>query len=162
MTATLTPSNLTETRSLVLSTMLRPVGEIERHVKTYSSTAVAKMIRDTFRKLGWLKFLSVTKGGYSLGTRIEWKRGLWGSEFGGSFGVWMCERRRSEVEAYARGDTSDRHGMCFCTECRQMEAARRAVAVRVSYVLRKMFGESFGDRSDISSDYFDADYTFHP
>jgi hypothetical protein len=131
------------------------LSTIEKRGRLYGSD-LSKAIRDLFRSLGWGKFFRVTKGCWSLGPSIEWANGFQP--------VWVCDRTAAQYAAARVSNTWMNVPHCFCPTCKHREAQKFAIARRVSYVLNLAFadGRPFGDRSDSQSDYFDADYTFHP
>jgi hypothetical protein len=118
----------------------------------------AKQIRDLFRSLGWSRYFRVTKRCWSLGPSIEWAKGYKPE--------WYCDRIQAQR---AERSTSPRWfeiGICHCPTCKHREAQQRAISRRVAYVLNLAFHKEatrpIGDHSDSTTDYFDADYTFHP
>jgi hypothetical protein len=131
-------------------------ARVPRTTSRLYGSARSKAIRDVFRAIGWGKFFSVTKGGHSLGTSIDWAKGF--------SPVWSCEEHERRRQDAGRAHLYVPVPVCLCATCKRRQAQRDAVRRRVHYVLNQAFadGREFGDRSDTMSDYFDADYTFHP
>lgn len=118
----------------------------------------AKQIRDLFRALGWSRYFRIRKGSWSLGPSIDWTDDY--------RPVWECDHTQQVRAERLRSSAYSPPPYCVCETCTYRRAQREAIGKRVHYVLNKAFhkeGERpVGDHSDIQTDYFDADYTFHP
>lgn len=130
-------------------------GIVNNPARLYGAERAAA-IRALFRSLGWGKFFRITKGCWTLGTDIEWAKGM--------APQWFCDRVMALREQRNTGNAWFEIPVCFCPVCQHREKQRTAIARRVHYVLNQAFaaGQPFGSRSDSQADYFDSDYTFHP